>query len=58
MTEQETEILIKHLHQKIVELEKTCANFMKTSQAMLSTCRNLEHRLTVLEEQKDSDENK
>ena len=55
MTEQEMEILIKHLHQKIEKLEKTCTTFMKTSQAMLSTCRNLELRLTVLEEQEEEE---
>ena len=55
MTEQEMEILIKHLHQKIEKLEETCATFMKTSQVMLSTCRNLELRLTVLEEQQEKE---
>ena len=49
MTDNEMEELISDLHQKVLELEKTCDNFMKTAQAMLSTCRNLEHRLTVME---------
>ena len=49
MTDKEMEVLIKDLHQKVLDLEKECATFMKTAQAMLSTCRNLEHRLTVME---------
>lgn len=53
MTIEEAEVLIKHLHQKTTELQKDCNTFLQTSQSMLKVCRDLEHRLSIIEESND-----
>ena len=37
------------IEERLKKLEKECETFTKTAQLMLSVCRNLEHRVTVIE---------
>jgi len=37
------------IEERLKKLEKECETFTKTAQLMLSVCRNLEHRVSVIE---------
>ena len=50
MTDKELQVMLNHFNQRIADLEKECRTFMATSQAMLRTCRNLEERLSSVED--------
>ena len=39
----------KSIEERLTELEKESGTFMQTAQAMLRVCRNLEHRVSVIE---------
>ena len=38
------------VEERLKKLEKECETFTKTAQAMLSVCRNLEHRVSLIED--------